>query len=119
MNFNGKNQKSGERARGRARSACPRARAQLPPLWLLSLHRSPWFQMVTASIPYKVLNKSCAKDTWADARRICQRAPDTLCCHRASPAARATDPCGCACASYATAFVHGKHHATGLDLPIL
>ena len=95
------------------RSACPRARAQLPPLWLLSLHGSPWFQMVTEVDP----KYSCAKlDTWAATRGGFVRGrPTFYAAHRVSPAARATDPCRCMCASYATAFVHQDTGSTTLQ----
>ena len=97
------------------RSACPRARAQLPPLWLLSLHGSPWFQMVTEVDPKKAY--SCAKlDTWAATRGGFVRGrPTFYAAHRVSPAARATDPCRCMCASYATAFVHQDTGSTTLQ----
>ena len=91
------------------RSACPRARAQLPPLWLLSLHTSPWLQMVTEVDPKLVVQRHVGRD-----------APDILCC-----APRLT--CGTRNRSMQVhvrlvcygfrASGHCKHHATGLDLP--
>ena len=101
----------------RARSACTRARAQLHPLWLLSLNRSAWLQMWlgfhVGSLHVHVILapycKSLATTTWwpIDAS-VSGGAPDILCCApRASPAARARDPCGAHAPRMRWLFAHG------------